>query len=66
MEWEEEENEEMPKTKKKLNPAGNMIGCCSFFGILFDCFINVVHGVVIIYIYMQIENVNISNKDSFF
>lgn len=47
MEWEEEENEEMPKTKKKLNPAGNMIGCCSFFGILFDCFINVVYGVVI-------------------
>lgn len=32
MEWEEEEEEieEMPKTKKKMNPAGNKIGCCSF------------------------------------
>lgn len=32
MEWEEEEEEieEMPKSKKKMNPAGNKIGCCSF------------------------------------
>lgn len=42
MEWEEEEeeNEELPKTKKKMNPAGNMISCCSFLAYyLIDLFI---------------------------